>query len=243
MKRNINYNDEEINLIDIIKIFYKYRILIIFGTILIVALSVFLTFLKNKRGKYVASSYIAVFNLSEDRKKTLENEVNLFLHSNEVIKKIKDKIGSENLMKFLNCKSTNAEIIKKNWESQVNFIFSENKLVTKSYNKNLALKINLLLLNELSEYLTRNIKEMIYEIANKLSSNSKINFVITTSSFPYHKVLFRATEDSTIKEQHTSLIKVLIISFIGSIFIMIFLVFIIEFFKKVDWQNLKRELK
>jgi hypothetical protein len=54
--------------------------------------------------------------------------------------------------------------------------------------------------------------------------------------------LLRATEDSTIKE-HTSLIKVLIISFIGSIFIMIFLVFIIEFFKKVDWQNLKRELK
>ncbi len=251
-KKDYVIEEDEINLIDLLKIIYKWRVVVIVSIVLIEL--IFLGYVYFSKPKYQAKSILKIGTFDG---KILENDtmINSYLHNKFLVNKVINLIGEDELLKLLNIKKENyfkleglnkKRLILSKWNKSVTF--SQESLITTFYSPDNNAEINIFLAKYIKEHhaviLEKNknnyielLNVMLKSIVNK-NRNSIYIGSINIPSFTTTEIILKATDD-TIQVIKPSLKKYLLIGLFIGLFIGLILPFILEFFSKIEWKEIK----
>lgn len=243
-KKSEIIEEDEINLIDIIKVLWRWRYFIL--GFFIVAMAIVLVYVVTIPVYYESRSIIelAKFDLSipesAARIKIRVGNINSYLDSSKCLNECIRSIGKKELYKILEI-----DFSKKNKELYNEALgklrdavsFKGNSLFVKLQNPTNAIKLN----NILAKLVVKRENRILNEKLKKYEQ--QINKIIadkkTISSFPFFEesyVSFTADENPVRKVDNRK--KIVMIAFFVSIFLAIFLAFILEFFRNLDWKQI-----
>ncbi len=252
-REEVFIEDDEINLIDLIKIIYKWRYYALIVFLITVAIGGYFGLRKTAQpAMYTASVIIqpALFNGEEVI--SIDDIIKSGYIFNEVIKNIDDK---NILYRELNINGKNVEeqnpILLKQWRDMckdrvvvhgntIKFTMYTKKgiyMLSDIIIKNIFILQQKLLQDKFNEYLNN-----MNKIFKQLSFTPKKNIYIQSLSIPIvspPKVIISA-KDNIVEEKKPSVVKYLVISLFIGVFIGLIVPFIIEFFHNIDFSQIKK---
>ena len=173
-----------------------------------------------------------------------------FLYNDNFFNQIVKEIGNKNMEDFLNIINNDQTVLFNNWQKHV--MFKNSQLITKSYNIDLTIKVNLLLSDKLIKWqenlLNKKINDYYQQYSQQYNQfrhfikDDKFLIMLPTLNYNNSYILKTADEELPVKDLY-SLKKIGLISFFVSFIFIIFLVFIIDFFKKINWLEIKNNNK
>lgn len=251
MNKFIKY--DEISLLDLFRFFYKWKYIIIFVFFFIIIIGIVIFKSKPQDKRYINHS---VFILGKTRGVLIQypEEINTYVKSKAFMKEIKKKIGEKDFFKYLNIKKDtlkkNEDMVYKRWSNNIGFL--DPKLITKSEDKQLVTAVNMIAADKIAKYhedlLYKSFKEYykyykvhLKDFINEVKKVSSNPIVLPVSlpghSFTVVNIRAKCYEPVSMKKSFKKYLVML--SFIALPF-SIFLAFIIELFKRINFQVIKR---
>jgi len=253
LKKSNIIEEDEISLIDIIRVLWRWRYFIIsfIGIVTLISI-IYVTF---KPVYYKSQSIIKLASFNDTLIEN-QNEVNDYLHSLICAEEAKKFFGEKTFYKMLNL---DIDAMKKYLKSdelwsklEFNRIILERMRSMISFEKNYYLIVksrNPIYSINLNKFLAEQIVKRQNNLLNKKLENykerykaiffrtilSKEKFVIPSLTFQNACIILSA--DKNVIEKISKKRTIVIISFCISIFIAIFLAFILEFFRNLDWKQ------
>ena len=245
--KKLHENEDEIGLIDIFKVLYKWKYFIIFTVSVFTISSILYSFFLIGENKFIISSSLQIGRFESIYLQTPE-EINQYVQNEEILKFFTKELGEENLEIFLdirNKKGKNKNIkLHDLWKEHVKF--NNNNLITISLDRTQVRKVNWLVVNKIIKYhneILKNLKEKYFSDYIKIINRSKkmtnpdLQLALLIEKPVYSMTLLNSIYPSE-KRLHSKK-KIVVIAFFLSLISTIFLSFIFEFLRKFDWRQIK----
>lgn len=245
-------NQDEISLLDIIRVLYKWKYFIISFIIIITCAGVIYhkVFLQDDR--FTNYSIIQIGKIGTIDIQSSE-EFNFYLKSILLMQEIEKEIGKDNILKYLNISDESKKgdmlLIRNKWQDSIEF--SGDKLITKSHDKNLVTKVNTIVVKKVIDKHEKilNKELQIYYDKYKLLLKNLLKIVkkedagrlllpVEIPKYDMTKVK-QSSKNNIPTMVKKSFKKFIIVTFFIASFFSVFLVFIIDFLRKFNWKELK----
>ncbi len=247
--------NDEISLFDIIKVLYKWKYFIISFIIIITCAGAIYYKVFLQDDKYMNYSIIRIGKIGTTQIQTSE-ELNFYLKSDLLRQEIENMIGQKNILKYLNISDENEKennlLIKRKWQDSIEF--SKNKLITKSHDINLVTKVNTMVVKKVIDEYEKKLKKELQIYYNNYSTITKnlakiinkenVGKLLIPLNIPnyYMTKVNQLSENNIPIRIKKSFKKFIIIIFFIASFFSVFLAFLIDFLKKINWKELKNSM-
>ncbi|MDD5067642.1 MAG: hypothetical protein PHF84_11415, partial [bacterium] len=182
------YISEEITIVEIMKIIYRYRRFLVLSVLLVTLLCAALAGIRNSRSLMAVNSKIIMGNTFGIPLQS-EGEVNAFLQSNKMFETVKKEVGTRVLGEFLNHDFQKNLPAASKWVKRV--YFKGDHLYSLSENSRAAIRVNLALLKQLMAFEKNLLEERLkayfqkYEYVEKYFQLGKKMFNMSLPEYKY----------------------------------------------------------